>query len=171
MHSIAIPVPKGIASPELRAPVRHTAWLWAARAVALARRLRYPASVFLSLVVPADNTRTPRYMEKAFAAIHQANRDRTPITLESERIKSELKGSGVDSAAGWPGRCGFVEARCTGGRAGCHAHAFCVGMCLCLRRSVNRSATAAHGKSRLGPKTCPRKAVGHGTRRARSRIH
>jgi hypothetical protein len=31
--------------------------------------------------------------------------------------------------------------------AGCHAHAFCVGMCLCLQRSVNRSQSSGDSNS------------------------
>ncbi len=34
------------------------------------------------LTAPATNDRGPRYMERALAAIHQANRDRLPITLQ-----------------------------------------------------------------------------------------
>ena len=33
-------------------------------------------------MAPATNDRGPRYMERALAAIHQANHDRLPITLE-----------------------------------------------------------------------------------------
>jgi hypothetical protein len=38
--------------------------------------------MLLSLAVPADNTRSPRYMEKALAAIHQSNGARVPIVLQ-----------------------------------------------------------------------------------------
>lgn len=36
----------------------------------------------MTLVAPADNDRGPRFMQEALAAIHQANRDRVPFTLE-----------------------------------------------------------------------------------------
>src|SRR5437879_493497 len=39
----------------------------------------------LALRVPAGNERGPQYIEQALAAIHQANPDRLPITLEFRR--------------------------------------------------------------------------------------
>lgn len=38
--------------------------------------------MLISLAAPATNERGPRYMEKALAAIHQANHLRQPMSLE-----------------------------------------------------------------------------------------
>ena len=38
--------------------------------------------MLFALKAPADNERGPRFMQEALAAIHQANRERRPITLE-----------------------------------------------------------------------------------------
>jgi len=41
----------------------------------------YPSAMPVAIRTPADNDRGPRYMEKALAAIHQANRARSAIEL------------------------------------------------------------------------------------------
>lgn len=37
--------------------------------------------MLLLLATPSDNDRSPRYMDKALAAIHQSGLDREPTTL------------------------------------------------------------------------------------------
>lgn len=48
----------------------------------IVRLVRYDLSVRLLLTAPATNDRGPRYMERALAAIHQANHTRQSLTLE-----------------------------------------------------------------------------------------
>ena len=48
---------------------------------ALVRTLWYASPVFKLLAAPATNDRGPRYMERALASIHQADRSGEPVTL------------------------------------------------------------------------------------------
>lgn len=41
----------------------------------------YAPKVLKLLTAPVTNDRSPRYMERALAAVHQANRDCQPVTL------------------------------------------------------------------------------------------
>lgn len=68
--------------PKQRGPPRTSANARLARRFFIAEQFCYRVVVLAALAAPANNDRSPRYMEKALAAIHQALRPGQAIKLE-----------------------------------------------------------------------------------------